>query len=346
MKKANAAERMKVAMVGVGGFGKCRRNDMRGSGLYDIAAVYDHNPQALADAAEEEDALAAESFDHLLETPGIEALFISTGAKYHAQQALAAMERGLHVFVEKPLCSTPEECDRLLAKQRETGLVVGMGHEDHRNKAESRTVKRLLDEGAFGTVASFERTTAHSGGLEMVPGEWRSDPAANPGGMLFQCGVHALHELMYYFGPVKRVSAVMRYDVHGTETADVANCLLEFASGPTGTLNAYHVTPYRHALAIFGTAMSLFNDRRSYGEPSTMLRQRRACQAPEPYEPMPLDPVGDTCGAVKSFYQAVREGGTPYPSIIDGARVLRVVFAAVASAQEGRAIDIQEESAC
>jgi hypothetical protein len=107
-----------------------------------------------------------------------------------------AMERGLHVFIEKPLCSTPEETIALLEMQAKTGLVVGMGHNDHSNSAFCNYLKSLMASGEMGTIATFEQVTAHSGGLEIKPGDWRGDPDKNPGGMLFQCGVHALHELL------------------------------------------------------------------------------------------------------------------------------------------------------
>ncbi len=95
----------------------------------------------------------------------------------------------------------------------------------------------MLEDGTFGTVVTFEEVTAHSGGLEIKPGDWRGDPEKNPGGMLFQCGVHALHALHFYFGPVARVTAMMRHDAHPqTATADVAHCILQFSSGLIGTL--------------------------------------------------------------------------------------------------------------
>lgn len=55
---------------------------------------------------------------------------------------------------------------------------------------------------------------------------------------------------------------------------------------------------------------------------------------------MPLDAAGDVCGAVASFYRAVREGGIPYPSIADGARAVRVVFAAEDAARRGICLDV------
>jgi predicted dehydrogenase len=333
---------LRTVMVGVGGFGGYRRERMRETGLFDLVAAYDYNADALARCASEDGAQPLDSFEALLDFPDAEAMVISTGAKFHAAQALAAMERGLHVFVEKPLCSTPDEIQALLAMQRRTGRVVGVGHNDHAHDNTTLHLQRLMAEGAFGTLATFEMVTAHSGGLEIKPGDWRGDPGKNPGGMLFQCGCHALHELMFLFGPIDAVSCLLRYDVHTTQTADVAHCLLHFQSGLIGTLGAYHVTPYRHTFNLYGTAMSLYLDSRApaYGDASYIAVQRRGnCQA-EPHEPFALDTGGDRCGNLRSFYSAVRDGGTPYPSLQDGARAVAVVFAAEESAKSGATVQV------
>lgn len=336
-------KRMRVIMVGVGGFGAYRRERMRETHLFEIAAAYDRNPKALEQCHREDGARPARSFQDLLKTSGAEALFISTGAKFHATQALAAMKRGLHVFIEKPLCSTPAETRALLSMQLKTGLVVGVGHNDLAHNAESVHIRKLLASSFFGKVATFEMVTAHSGGLEIKPGDWRGDPRRNPGGMLFQCGVHALHELLFLFGPIASVSAMMRSDVHTTRTADVAHCLLRFQSGLVGTLSAYHVTPYRHTFNIYGTKRSLYCDYRapSYGDESCIATQERKCCEAEPNRPFKIG-LGNTnvCGNLKSFYHAVREGGEPYPSLTDGGRAVSVVFAAEESAKTGRAVKV------
>lgn len=334
--------KLKVAMVGVGGFGGYRRERMRETGLFELVAAYDLNPNALADAERVDGARAVGSYDELLATPGIEAMMISTGGKFHAEQTIAAMERGLHVFVEKPLCSTRDEVFAMLEAQRRTGRVVGVGHNDHRHDAAAAEIKRLVDSGELGNLATFEMVTAHSGGLEIKPGDWRGDPEKNPGGMLFQCGCHALHELLFLFGPIKSVTARMRYDVHTTQTADVAHCILEFDSGLIGTLSAYHVTPYRHTLNLYGTKKNLYCDGRcpAYGDPSYVaLQERSNCQA-EPHLPYSLPDEKDTCGGLKSFYQAINEGGAPYPSLLDGARAVMGVFAAEESAKTGHTVTI------
>ncbi len=332
--------KMKVVQIGVGNFGARRRQIMRESGLFNLVAAYDLNPEALKQCEAEDGAKPVGSYEELLETPGAEAVVISTGAKFHAEQTIAAAEKGLHVFVEKPLCSTPEELEELVAIQKRTGVVVGVGHADHRHDAVAMTIKRLIGSESFGKVATFEKTTCHSGGLLIKPGDWRGDPEKNPGGMLFQCGVHGFHELMFHFGPIAEVSAIMRYDANpNTGTADIALCHLKFESDLIGTLNAYHVSPYRHTFNIFGTKMNLYRDDRFFDEGTAMLRQEELFNnRKQPLTSVPIQGETDETGGMRSFYEGVRNGTPVYPVLMDGARAVAVVFAAAVSARNhGRA---------
>lgn len=332
---------MNVAMVGVGHFGAYRRARMRETGLFRIVAAYDINNDALEQCRKEDGAKPAPSYEALLETPGVEAMFVSTGAKFHAAQVAAAMKKGLHVFVEKPLCATPDEMRQLLRLQKKTGLVVGCGHHDHTHDAASLTIRRMIERGTFGKIATFEKTSAHSGGLRIKPGDWRGDPKKNPGGMLFQCGVHGIHELMFYFGPIRAVECMMRYDVHTTLTADVAHCLLEFESGLVGVLSAYHVTPYRHTFNIYGTRLNLYVDARYFDEGTRYLVQPCRSNQKEEQKPLHISGNTDICGNIRSFYNAIRKGCEPYPSLKDGALAVAVVFAAEESARTGRKTRVQ-----
>lgn len=328
-------------MVGVGNYGAVRRALMRKTGLFRLVRAYDRDPAFLAQARAEDGAEPAASFEELLATPGIEAVVLSTGAKYHAEQVLAALARGLPVFVEKPLCATAGELERLVAAQKRAGVVVGVGHSDNTCEPYMRQIRTMIEAGALGTLAAFERTTAHSGGLEIKPGDWRGDAEKNPGGMLFQCGVHAIHDLLYLFGPIASVNCVMRYDVHTTRTADVAHCVITHRSGLTGTLNAYHVTPYRHTFSVFGTRGALHKRDRYFDEGTTLVFQPRRCNEKEEEIRVEVDAsTDDGTGSLRSFYGAVRTGSPCYPSLVDGARAVGVVFAAEESAAAGRPVVI------
>ncbi len=340
--------KLRVAQVGVGHFGGFRRNTLRQAGCFDLVAAYDIDPKALAQAEKQDGARPVDSYEDLLNVEGIEAMVISTGAKFHAEQAIAAMEKGLHVFVEKPLCSTPAEIDALLAAQKKSGVVVMLGHNNHQREPISRYIKETIDSGKLGMVSHIEKVTGHRGGFCIKPGDWRGDPEKNPGGMLFQCGVHGFHELMFYFGPITRIQSMMRYDVNPTTgTADVAMCQLEFASGLVGTLNAFHVSPYRHYFNIYGTDRNLYREDLYFGQGSKVhLQTFTGNGAEEPWEPVEVPGYDKTnpkgySGNVEGFYDAiVNNKPAAYPSLIDGARAVAVVFAAEESAKSGEIVDV------
>ncbi len=335
--------KVKVGLVGVRNYAAYRRNKLRQTGHFDLVAAWNRSKEPLLELEAREGIRAVFSYDELLDVPGLEAMVICSGAKFHAEQTLKALERGLHVFVEKPLCSTPEEMHAILAAQKRSGLVVCLGHEDHFHRPVSVKIKEMIDSGQLGRIAAFEKTTAHSGGLFIQPGDWRGDPDANPGGMLFQCGVHSFHELMHYFGPIDEITATMRYDVHsGTSTADSALCHIKFVSGVIGALNAYHVTPYRHTFFIFGTKANIYRDERFFDEGTSLLMQEMLGGGKkEPLVPVQVEGKEDGAASVRSFFQAIRHGAKPTPSLADGARAVAAVFAAEESAKTGRPVKVE-----
>jgi len=334
---------IRVGQVGVGGFGARRRKILRDSGCFELVAAYDLSEQALAVAEREDGAKPVPSFQALLDTPGLEAIVISTGAKFHAEQIIAAAERGYHVLVEKPLVSTPQELQDVLAAWRRSGVVIAVGHDDHRHNPGSQLIKQKIDSGELGTVATFEKTTCHAGGQQLTADAWRADPEKNPGGMLFQCGVHGIHELRYYFGPIVEVQAMFRSDVLPTPTDDVALCQLRFASGLVGTLNAYHCSPYRHTFSVFGTRSNLYRFNHFFHEGTELFQQVQ--ESPDGHQPrqlieVPQQQPGSHISGVRSFYPAIRDGAELYPSIVDGAQAVAVVFAATESAKTAQPVAV------
>jgi len=66
-------------------------------------------------------------FHELCRDPSVEAIYISSPHRFHASQAIEAMEEGKHVLVEKPLALTLEECDDVVAAADRTGLHLIVG---------------------------------------------------------------------------------------------------------------------------------------------------------------------------------------------------------------------------
>ena len=330
-------------MIGVAGFGSYRRTCLRAAGLFRVAAVCDRNPDALAKAAVEETAQPYPGFEALLRHPGLDGIVVSTGADTHAPLAIAALRAGMHVFVEKPLCPSAAEVNELRRVQRATGKVVGMGHNHCPSDGLLNLVREHIESGKLGVVAAYEENSSHSGGLEIKPGDWRGLADRNPGGMLFQCGVHALHSLNWLFGPVTAVQSMMRYDANPvTQTADVANVLLRHASGLIGTLNCYHVTAYCHELRIFGTKGNLYCDT---GQRQAWFQERRNGPREDriSVEIPASTPQHDYANLI-AWHDAIRTGQPNYPALEDGAQAVLPIFAAELAAKDRREVSLLEIS--
>lgn len=334
--------KLRVGMIGLWNFGAYRRDRMRDTGLFQIVAGVDRNDEFLRKAAEQDGLKPCKTVEEML-AHDIEAVVVSTGADSHAALSVQAMRAGKHVFVEKPLCCSVEEVKLLRQVSEETGSIVGVGHSDNQTNPLSMLAHKLIKEGTLGTVACYEENSSHSGGLEIKPGEWRGLADRNPGGMLFQCGVHALHSISDIFGPVTAVNAMMRYDANpNTQTADVANVLLRHASGIVGTLNCYHITAYFHKFRIFGTKASLYLDNH---EKRAFLQERKRNEVEHVVEiALPAVPANTLTSNVENWYHAVRSNNPKLarPSLEDGINAVMPVFAAEASAKQGRTIEIEE----
>lgn len=328
-----------IGHVGVAHFGAYRRERLQEAGGFKLVACYDRNLEALREVAQRENAFAAESFEAMLTHPDIEAVVISTGVDTHAPLAVAAMRAGKHVFIEKPLCATPQEISELREVQKQTGRVVGVGHSNNLTDPVAALVMQTIESGDLGTVVCYECNSSHSGGLEIQPGDWRGIKDRNPGGMLMQCGVHSLHRINYMFGTIDSVSCMMRYDAHpGTETADAANVLIRHTSGLLGTLNCYHVTAYRHDLRIFGTRGNLeieTHDMQAW-------YQKRERNLPEKRVPVEVPPPDSHApySNVANWRRAILGSGQPCPSLEDGIAAVAPVFAAQLAHDERREVSL------
>ena len=336
---------MVVGMIGVNNFGAHRRGIMRSTGLFKIAAAFDRNTASLGEVCKQEGgAKACQSVEEVLATPGLEGLVVSTGVDTHTEFSVRGMQAGLHIYVEKPLCSRVEEVVQLRDAAKQTRRVVAVGHSDNASNPVNQLVKEYMSNGALGTVACYEENSSHSGGLEIKPGDWRGIRNRNPGGMLLQCGVHSLHGLNYLFGPVREVSAMLRYDAnHNTETADVGNVLIRHESGMVGTLNCYHVTAYIHELRVMGSAGNLYID--THAKKAWYQARKRGEVEPRVEVAVPAAAPGYNAAGMVSWFEAVRGQGACTPSLEEGISALLPVLAAEIADTQRRTVALNEVTA-
>ncbi|MHB9024926.1 MAG: Gfo/Idh/MocA family protein [Armatimonadota bacterium] len=340
-------EPIRVGMVGVSHFGKYRRERMRDTGVFRLLACYDYNPAAAEEARREDGCAVAESYDALLDNPEIEAIVVCTSGLSHADYSIRAAQAGKHFFVEKPLCSTRDEMAAILEAGERASVVMGMGH----NAPGDPLVERYLRDGKFGEIAAVELFCSTGGAWLHERSPWRYVREKNPGGYLFNCGIHSIFWLQTTFGRVVEVMAMMRYDFHKeTSSADTVAVLMRLESGLMATITCNNVTAYHHAHYIYGTLGNLYIT--SY--PTEILYQARNTSGSEsgfegwgepriPVDLAELDahPEDVTLNLV-TWAKAIRGEGAPNPSIYDGAAALQVILSAVESADTGRLVQVPD----
>ncbi|HEX6587404.1 MAG TPA: Gfo/Idh/MocA family oxidoreductase [Longimicrobiales bacterium] len=154
---------------------------------------------------------------------------IATPNRTHVPLAMAALDAGLHVVVDKPLAATAAEARALIehARVRERVLTV---YQNRRWDGDFLTVRKLIAAGELGDVHRFE-SRFERWRPELKPG-WRqdADPAA-AGGVLYDLGAHLIDQALVLFGPVTDVYAEVNRVRAGAEVDDDTFIALTHASG-------------------------------------------------------------------------------------------------------------------
>lgn len=171
----------------------------------------------------------------MLKSAHIEAVVISTPSKFHAPMVRTCLERGIHVFCEKPFCLDPTESVKLAALANEKALVTQVGYHN-RHLATFAEVKRILDLDILGTVT---RVLAEAYGpvvLKPKGSTWRSKKVEG-GGALYDYAAHPVDLLTWYFGRPESVAGTVLSRVFSAETEDEVSTTLMWPSGVSGQVS-------------------------------------------------------------------------------------------------------------
>ena len=252
-----------VAIVGLGKMGL--------SHLAMINSLPDFNVVAICDSAtivgtvieKYGDLRYFPKYEDVLELPGLDALVIATPTVTHEPMVRAALERGLHVFCEKPLTLTAEVSTELAALAESKGLVTQVGYHN-RFIGTFAEIKALLDAGALGKVTHVLGEAYGPVVLKPAKQTWRSK-SGQGGGCLYDYAAHPLNLLNWYLGqPVSCGGAVLKSGF-SVEVDDEVYATLGFASGASGQISVNwsdaSVRKMTTRISIWGTGGKIFADR-------------------------------------------------------------------------------------
>ncbi len=229
----------------------------------ELAAVCDSSGYVLGVLRKYTGVATYSDYEAMLRELDLDAVLIATPSRTHAGMVRAALERGLHVFCEKPFTLSPADADELSSLARERGLVTQVGYHN-RFVGAFAEVKRLLDAGAIGTVSHILGEAYGPVVLKPKGGTWRNRKEEG-GGALYDYAAHPLNLLNWYLGDPLGVGGTVLGSIFSREIDDEAHSTLYFRGGQTSRISVnWSDESYRKMttrITAWGTAGRIFADR-------------------------------------------------------------------------------------
>lgn len=195
---------LRVVIVGCGLIGT-KRAEALGDDL--LVGTYDVDAAASARLAAAHGARACAGLDELLAlSPDV--VVVAAIHSELAGLAVAALEAGAHVLLEKPAGTGVADIDRVAAAAVRAGRLVKVGFNHRFHPGIARAIA-LARSGEFGDILSLRGRYGH-GGRPGYETEWRADPALSGGGESVDQGMHLLDLAHWLLGPLPLHSALVR----------------------------------------------------------------------------------------------------------------------------------------
>ncbi len=231
------ADRLRVAVIGMGAMGGNHARVYSELPDAELVAVADCDESRLRGAP----ARGYDDYHRLLAEEALDAVSIAVSTRRHFETALACIERGVPLLVEKPLAATVDEGVRIQAAAKARGVPLAAGHIERCNPAVVE-LKRRLDAGEIGRVLQIRA-------VRVGPFHRRQRDV----GVVHDLATHDIDVMRHLTGcEVERARAETQRGVR-TEFEDALQGLLRFENGVIGSLEVNWLTPVKQrTLAVVG----------------------------------------------------------------------------------------------
>jgi UDP-N-acetyl-2-amino-2-deoxyglucuronate dehydrogenase len=199
--------------------------------------AYDSNPESLANFSKDFPGKPYADLQALVDDPDISIVTICTPSALHVEPALAAIEAGKNVIIEKPLDVTLARCDAIIDAADKKGVVAACVFQNRFIRG-AEVLKQAVDDDRFGRIVLGDAYIKWFRSQDYYDGRSaRGTLELDGGGALITQAIHAIDLLQWYMGPVESVFAYA--DTLGHERLDfedVSVAVLRFASGAMGVI--------------------------------------------------------------------------------------------------------------
>lgn len=270
--------------------------------------------------------LGTDRLDDLLELDGLEAVHVAGPVAQHAEVAIAAARRGLHVLCEKPLAASLDEARAVVAAIEAAGVVGAVNYGRRMQAARARLLEVARD--VLGRPRMVSVSLVHDDHAEpgSRPFTWVQDRAL-AGGRLQAYGVHDLDLVLEALGPVAEVAAATEVNVtqrlaadgtpHEVTAEDAYAILMRLAGGGLALVSLTATARHKR-----GDVLELHGDRGTVRlDADRCLHWGRAGEELTSEGPLPASSKDAFRQVARNFHAAIRDGAEPDPSLAEGLRV-------------------------
>lgn len=310
---------------------------IRASQRGQLAAVASRSQAAAgAYAAQWQIPLAFGSYEAMLASDSIDAVYISLPNHLHCPWTIRALEHGKHVLCEKPFALTLAEVDQMIAASSRSGRVLAEAFM-YRHHPQMKVLGEWVRGGRIGELAlvrsTFSFTLSDQADIRMRP--------ETGGGALWDLGVYPVSFAQYVMGgPPVRVTAEQRLGETGVDE-DLSGQML-YANGAVAQIACSFRTPFHSSAEVVGADGRLTLNRPFVlGNDGT---QRQLLFHPPEGEPQPI-PFPDPelySGEVEDLHDAILTGAAPYLSLTETRDHVRTVLALYEAASTGRTVSLAQ----
>lgn len=329
---------LRLGLVGLGSMGRNHLRVISNNPETTLAAIADTDPAALEAAVAQTGAQGFADPLAMIADAELDGVVIAAPTTAHRALALAAIERGIGLLVEKPLAATVEDGLAIVAAARQRNVRVQVGHVERYNPAVLE-MGRLLRSGWLSTIYAI--TSRRAGPF---PARIRDV------GVTVDLGTHDVDMLSWIAGerPV-RVYAETAQRLHASHE-DLTFGLLHFPSGATGFLDVDWLTPVkRRSLVAVGEEGMFELDyltqkltfTRSNVERPQMIGGYATTFTGDVAE-IPIQSVEPLRAQLDEFVRVLRTGERPYVDGEDGLWAVAMANALLTAAAERRPIDLSD----
>ena len=275
------------------------------------------------------------SYEAMLVSGEVDAVYVSLPNHLHAEWSIRAMEHGLHVLCEKPFAISLSEVDAMIAASERTGTVLAEALM-YRHHPQTKAIGDWLREGHLGEISVlrgvFNFRLEERDNVRLVP-EWG-------GGSLWDVGIYPLSFAQYVMGgPPLRVAGDQWLGDTGVDESFVGQ--MHYDGGRLAQITSSMRTPLQTEIEIFGARGRLlvtrpFNDMAD--------EERRVTFHPAGGAPqeIPVPEMDLYSGEVEDMHAAILDGARPYLTLAETRDHVRTILALYESARTHRVVSLPD----